>query len=199
MGRRNETKLLRAFASNFRHWRRYHDLTLQQMAVADPYLGYEQLQRIERGLELPDYGTLMRLCQVLEIVPEQLLPPGVLPSDLDELTPSVDPETDPLWRLHQAAAWATLHSLDAPQGPEDMDVSHDTEGPNPLFGHTRRTERHVLAMRRAHWALEYIGARLSERGAEALDVVLHEVVSLFKPADADHVSGDGPLSKKPTV
>lgn len=197
MGRRNETKLLRAFASNFRHWRRYHDLTLQQMSVADPNLGHELLQRIERGLELPDYVTLMRLCQVLEIVPEQLLPPGVLPSDLDELAPPVDPATDPLWRLHQAAARAA-NRLGVPQDPEDMDASLDIEGLNLLFGETRRTERHMLAMKRAHWALEYIGARLSERGAEALDIVLHEVVSLFEPADPDHLSEANPLSRKRT-
>ena len=197
MGRRNETKLLRAFASNFRHWRRYHDLTLQQMSVADPSLGHELLQRIERGLELPDYVTLMRLCQVLEIVPEQLLPPGVLPSDLDELAPPVDPATDPLWRLHQAAARAA-NRLGVPHDPEDMDASLDIEGLNLLFGKARRTERHVLAMKRAHWALECIGARLSERGAEALDIVLHEVVSLFEPADPDHVSEASPLTRKRT-
>ncbi|MBU6159914.1 MAG: hypothetical protein KGO50_02225 [Myxococcales bacterium] len=188
MGRRNETKLLRAFASSFRHWRRYHDLTVQQLSVADPSLGYERLQRLERGLELPDHATLMRLCQVLELVPEQLLPPGVLPSDLDELAPPADPTTDPLLRLHQADELSAVGDAGVSQDPDRVSDSPESEELNPLMDPTRPTERHILAMQRAHQALEYIGARLSERGAEALDLVLREVVSLFEPAEADRAT-----------
>jgi transcriptional regulator with XRE-family HTH domain len=199
MVRRNETKLLRAFASNFRHWRKYHDLTLQQLAVADPSLGHELLQRLERGQELPDYRTLMRLCQILELVPEQLLPSGVLPEDLEERAPASDPATDPLLLLHQAAVFATPIVLAASLDTEQVHATPNSEDLNPLVEQARRTDRHVLAMERAHLALEHLGARLSERGAEALDLILSEIVGLIEPVNPGTASETMPLSKKRTI
>ncbi len=195
MARQNDPKLLRVFASNLRRWRSYHELTLQQLAANEPNPGQEFLQRLERGTELPDYRTLMRLCQMLNVAPEQLLPPGILLSDLDEIAPAADPEDDPLLQLHQAAARASAARADA----EQAHPTPNTEDLNPLFANSPRTTRHHYAMQRAHWALENIGARLSEAGAEALDLVLNEVISLIEPVGPDSAPNASPTQKKRTL
>lgn len=195
MARQNDPKLLRAFASNLKRWRSYHELTLQQLAANEPNPGQELLQRLERGMEFPDYRTLMRLCQMLNVAPEQLLPPGILLSDLDEIAPAADPENDPLLQLHQAAARASAARADA----EKATPTPDTEDLNPLFANMPRTTRHHYAMQRAHWALEDIGARLSEAGAEALDLVLNEIISLIEPAGPDSAPNASPVQKKRTL
>lgn len=186
MARQNDPKVLRAFASNLRRWRIYHGLTLQQLAANHPNPGHELLQRLERGLELPDYRTLLRLCQMLNVAPEQLLPPGIQLSDLDEVTPAADPENDPLLALHRAQAPSASDTAAARTDVGSPLSTPDTEDLNPLFAHAARTTRHHHAMQRAHWALEHIGTRLSERGVEALDVVLHELIGLLaEPVDPE--------------
>jgi transcriptional regulator with XRE-family HTH domain len=199
MARQNDPKLLRAFASNLKRWRSYHELTLQQLAANEPNPGQELLQRLERGMELPDYRTLMRLCQMLNVAPEQLLPPGIQLGDLDELAPTADPENDPLLQLHQAQAIAAARASDARAEAEKASPTPDTEDLNPLFANNPRTTRHHHAMQRAHRALENIGARLSERGAEALDVVLNEIISLIEPVGPDAAPNTSPAQKKRTL